>query len=47
MSYNQLLLNIYSKYIIKEVFSYLQLNSFYKIIKYNKNFQQMININLK
>ena len=47
MSYNQLLLNIYSKYIIEKVFSYLQLNLFYKIIKYNKNFQQKIDINLK
>ena len=47
MSNNRLLLNISSKYIIKLLFSHLQLNMFYKIIKYNKNFQKKIDINLE
>ena len=38
---------ITSKYILKEIFSHLQLNIFYKIIKYNKKIQNRLNINFK
>ena len=47
MSNSQILLNISSKYIIDLIFSHLYVNKFYKIIKYNKNFQQKININIE
>jgi len=39
--------NILSGYILKIIFSHLQLNVFYKIIKYNKSIQNRLNINFK
>ena len=47
MSNIQLLLNISSKYIIELLFSHLNLNRLYKIIKYNKNIHKRININIE
>ena len=47
MSNSQLILNISSKYIIKLLFSHIQLNIFDKIIKYDKGFQKKIDINLE
>ena len=38
---------IVSVYILKIIFSHLQLNVFYKIIKYNKSIQNRLNINFK
>ena len=35
---------ILSKYVLKTLFSYLQLNKYYKIIKYNKNLQNRLSI---
>ena len=35
---------IISKYILKTIFSYLQLNKYYKIIKYNKKLQNRLDI---
>ena len=35
---------INSKYILKQVFSFLQLNIYFKIIKYNKKLQKRLNI---
>ena len=39
--------NINSKYILKQVFSFLQLNIYYKIIKYNKKLQKRLNISFE
>ena len=47
MSNSQILLNISSKYIIELIFSHLNMNIFYKIIKYNKSFQKGIKINIE
>ena len=47
MSKNEIFENINSKYILGHVFSFLQLNIYYKIIKYNKKLQQRLNINLE
>ena len=44
---NGIITDINSKYILKQVFSFLQLNIYYKIIKYNKKLQQRLNINLE
>ena len=44
MSYNELLLNISSKYILKEVLSYLEYYYLISLIKYNKNLQQKLDI---
>ena len=38
---------ILSRYVLKKIFSNLQENVFYKIIKYNKSIQNRLNINLK
>ena len=38
---------ILSRYILKKIFSNLQENVFYKIIKYNKSIQNRLNINFK
>ena len=35
---------ILSKYVLKTIFSYLQLNKYYKIIKYNKKLQNRLDI---
>ena len=42
-----LLKNISSNYRLKQIFSSLPINIFYKIIKYNKYFQTKLNINFK
>ena len=47
MSDNNLLLKIFSKYIIDFIISHLQSNIYFKIIKYNKKFHQEMNINLE
>ena len=39
--------NINSKYVLKVIFSHLQLNTFYKIVKYKKTLQNKLNINWK
>ena len=39
--------NILSKYVLKILFSHLQLNTFYKIVKYNKTLQNKLNINFE
>lgn len=44
MSYNGFLLNISSKYILKEVLSYLEYYYLISLIKYNKNLQQKLDI---
>ena len=44
---NQLLLNISSRYIINIIISHLELNIYYKLIKYNKRLHQKMNINLE
>ena len=46
-SYLQNIQNINSKYVLKVIFSHLQLNKFYKIVKYNKTLQNKLNIILK
>ena len=47
MSKSEIIQNINSKYILDHVLSFLQLNIYYKIIKYNKKLQQRLNINLE
>ena len=47
MSNKQLLIKISSKYITKLIISHLESNIYYKIIKYNKKFQQKMKINLE
>ena len=47
VSYIQNIQNINSKYVLKVIFSHLQLNIFYKIVKYNKTLQNKLNINWK
>ena len=47
MSDNKLLQNIYSKFIIKQIFSFLQPNIYYKLIKYNKSMQKKLEINFQ
>ena len=44
---NGIITDINSKYILRQVFSFLQLNIYYKIIKYNKKLQQRLNINIE
>ena len=44
---NGIITDINSKYILKQVFSFLQLNIYYKIIKYNKMLQKRLNISLE
>ena len=44
---NGIITDINSKYILRQVFSFLQLNIYYKIIKYNKKLQKKLNISLK
>ena len=44
MSNNKLLLNIYSKYILQKIFSYLKYHYILKLIKYNKNLQKKLDI---
>ena len=39
--------NILSKYVLEIIFSHLQLNKFYKIIKYNKSIQDRLDIDWK
>ena len=47
MSSDKLLKNISSKFILKQIFSHLQLNISYKIIKYNKSFQKKLDVNFE
>ena len=47
MSKNEIIKKFNSKYILAQVFSFLQLNIYYKIIKYNKKLQQRLNINIE
>ena len=47
MAEKMLLKNISSNYRLKQIFSSLPINIFYKIIKYNKYFQTKLNINFK
>ena len=41
------LLNISSSYIIKQTFSFIDYNRFISLIKYNKNYQNILEFNLK
>ena len=47
MSNENEILKISSKYILKHIFSYLKYNYFLKLIKYNKNLQKQLDINLE
>ena len=40
------LMNIKSKYILKQIFNHINLNIFLNIIRYNKLFQQKLNIDI-
>ena len=44
INYNSFLLNIKSKYILEEIFAYIKQNIILKIIQYNKEFQNKLNI---
>ena len=44
---NNKLNKIQSKYILKDIFSFISLNKIYSLIRYNKTFQKKFNINLK
>ena len=44
---NGIITDINSKYILRQVFSFLQLNIYYKKIKYNKKLQKRLNISLE
>ena len=44
---NNKLNKIQSKYILKDIFSFISLNKIYSFIRYNKTFQKKFNINLK
>ena len=47
MSKIELIKSIPSKLIIKKIFSHLYVFDLFKIIKYNKNIQNILNINFK
>jgi len=47
MSENEILNKITSNYILSQIFSFLQLNYCYKLVKYNKNIQKNLNINFE
>ena len=44
---NHKLNKIKSKYILKNIFSFISLNKMYSLIRYNKTFQKKLNINMK